>query len=374
MSRPKPDEGAPVAPRRLLHIIAANRWGEPWRHALDVCRHFSLMGWSVTAYTRDAKAIDTRFRQARIDLRHCALRGFFDISSTLHLVRDLRRERPGTIVHVHRYRDAFAVLLARKIARRKDIRVVSTRHKLNPGADNWLARRIYRNLDAQVFISAAVRERFLDSWRDRPLPFPAGRLHTIPPAANLEVTDIVPEPGKGPKIVLCKSDLVPGNGLETMIDAMSTLRGLKTRLWIVGDGDPDYIDTLRRRAQVLGVMDMIDWKLRPADPSALIDDCHVAVDPSVIPCPFGPAHIEYMAHGRPQVLSSSVSPSEHVASGREAIIVPPSQGAALGNALKTLIEDPAKRRRMGEEARRTFDSHFSWQKCANRLQRLYRNL
>ena len=89
---------------------------------------------------------------------------------------------------------------------------------------------------------------------------------------------------------------------------------------------------------------------------------------------FRAAHIEYMAHGRPQVLSSSVSPSEHVASGREAIIVPPSQGAALGNALKTLIEDPATRRRMGEEARRTFDSHFSWQKCANRLQRLYRNL
>lgn len=370
----KPNEVAAVAPRRLLHIIAANRWGEPWRHALDVCRHFSLMGWSVTAYTRDAKAIDTRFRQARIDLRHCALRGFFDISSTLHLVRDLRRERSGTIVHVHRYRDAFAVLLARKIGRRKDIRVVSTRHKLHPGADNWLARRIYRNLDAQVFISTAVRERFLDSWRDRQLPFSAGRLHTIPPAANLEVTDVVPEPEKGPRIVLCKSDLVPGNGLETMIDAMSTLRGLKTRLWIVGDGDPDYIDTLRRRAQVLGVMDMIDWKLRPTDPSAFIDDCHVAVDPSVIPCPFGPAHIEYMAHGRPQVLSSSVSPSEHVASGREAIIVPPSQGAALGNALKTLIEDPALRCRMGEEARRTFDSHFSWQKCANRLQRLYRNL
>lgn len=361
-------------PLRLIHIVAANRWGEPWRHALDVCRHFSKLGWSVTAYTRDANAIDRRFKTAGIDLRHCPLRGFFDISSTLQLVRDLKLERRGTIVHVHRYRDAFAVLLARKLAARKDIRVVSTRHKLKLGADHWLARRIYRNLDAQIFISRAVRERFLDTWRDQEYPFPKGRLHTIPPAANLQIENTVPEPSKGPRVVLCKCDLIPGNGVETIIDAMRGLKGKKTRLWIVGTGDADYIDSLRRRAQACDVMEMIDWKLRSSNPSDYIDECHIAVDPSIIACPFGPAHIEYMAHGRVQILSASVSPSEHVIDGKDVIIVPPSQAAALEQALLKLVEDNDLRQKMGAQARMSYEMYFSWEKCALRLKKLYQNV
>lgn len=359
---------------RLIHIIGANRWGQPWRHALDVCRHFKSCGWSITAYTRDAQAIDSRFREYGIDLRHSPLRGFFDIYAAIQLAGDLKAERKGTIVHVHRYRDAFAVLLARKIAGRKDIRVVSTRHKLKPGANNSLARRIYRNLDAQIFISKAVRDRFISTWADESLPFPGERMHIITPTVNIDIPDPSPEPEKGPKIMLCKTPLEPGTGLECLIDALPSLRGLKARLWIVGQGDADYTDSLRRRAQVRGVMDMIDWKLRVADASDIIDHCHIAVDPAIDPSPFGPPHIEYMAHQRPMVISTAVSPSEYVDDSNQALLIPPGDAAALGHALRRLIDDPQLRTSIARNARNTFLSHFAWADCAATLRDLYTSL
>lgn len=359
---------------RLIHIIAANRWEQPWRHALDVCRHFRDAGWSVTAYTRDAKAIDSRFHSAGIDLRHSPLRGFLDIYAAFQLARDLRRERLGTIVHVHRYRDAFAVLLARKLARRKDIKVVSTRHKLRRGATHALARRIYRNLDAQIFISNEVRDRFLSAWPDGHLPFPPQRMHVLTPTVNLGDIAPLPEPQRGPRVILCNTSLKPGTGLETLIDAMPALQGRKTRLRIVGDGDTDYIDSLRRRAQMRGVMEMIDWNLRPEANTPLMENCHISVDPTLLPTPFGPTHIECMALGRAQVLSSAISTGEHIAPHSQVMVFPAGDASALGAILVELVDKPELRTSLVQSALDTYGCYFSWHQCVGHLQQLYTRL
>lgn len=359
---------------RLIHIIGANRWREPWRHALDVCRHFRDAGWSVTAYTRDAQAIDTRFREAGIDLRHSPLRGMFDIYSAFQLAADLRRERKDTIIHVHRYRDAFAVLLARKLARRPDIRVVSTCHTMKRGAAHSIARRIYRNLDAQLFVSEAVFDRFLSTWNGGNYPFDMTRTHVVVPAVRVDMDAPPPEPDKGPKVVMCRAAMEPGNGLETLIDAIVALRGRKTRLWLVGQGDTDYIDTLRRRAQARGVMEMIDWKVRVNDVTPLIEQSHLSVDPSTTGVSFGPSHIETMAFGRPQILSSAISPPECVVAGRDVDIVPRGDAGALGKALTSLVTDADRRATLGNNAFKTYNEHLSWRLTAPLLEEIYRSL
>lgn len=77
------------------------------------------------AITRDAKVIDDLFRQAGVSLTHSPLRGFFDPASVLILARILRDvPRDRTYVHVHRYRDAFTVLLAKRLVKRPDVRVI----------------------------------------------------------------------------------------------------------------------------------------------------------------------------------------------------------------------------------------------------------
>ena len=94
--------------------------------------------------------------------------------------------------------------------------------------------------------------------------------------------------------------LIPGKGLEVLIDAMSLLKRTKIRLKIVGTGQPDYVDSLRRRALTREVMDMIDWHKHTKRPLDIIGGCHFGVLPSVKEEAFGLANLEYMASGRPR--------------------------------------------------------------------------
>lgn len=109
--------------------------------------------------TRDAKIVDDPFRRAGIRLLHAPLRGFFDPASAVILARTLRNlPRDRSYVHVHRYRDAFTVLLAKRLVKRPDIRVISTRHKVFPGRNSWLFRRIYNKINGHIFVSQTDRK------------------------------------------------------------------------------------------------------------------------------------------------------------------------------------------------------------------------
>ena len=138
---------------RLIHILSSSFWGGREEYALDICRGFSEMGWRVSVFTRDMAAIDTPFRAHGVRVRHLPLRGYADLATVVSLSHHLRHTDALTVVHTHKYRDAFLALLARKLSRRRDVRVVLTCHRVRPGRDTWLARRICRNLHALVFVS-----------------------------------------------------------------------------------------------------------------------------------------------------------------------------------------------------------------------------
>ena len=215
------------------------------------------------------------------------------------LRRGVTRLPQGTVMHTHRYRDAMLTLMARRLAGRKDICVVNTRHIVRRGRDSWLYRRMYRNLDARIFVSEAARERFLSARGGREACRSRANASTsLHNSINVPLSGAFPEPEKGPVIAVFHGPLRPGKGLETLIDALPRLKGARTRLRIVGTGHPDYIDALRNRAQARGAMEMIDWHKHTPDPHPLIRESHFGVLPSVVSEAFGLTNIEYMANGR----------------------------------------------------------------------------
>lgn len=364
-----------MAPRpELIHVVGGMRWGGPQRYALDICRHFSAEGWKVTAFTLDARAVDLPFEEARIRLRHAPLSGMFDIPSAIMLARMMRRIPVGMgVVHTGRFRDAFIALLARKIARRKDIRVIHTAHSMVRGRDTALARRTYRNLDAIIFPSRQAALRFRSTWSDRnlPIPFPERLLKVIHPSLLIQNSGMSPEPERGPVVAMFHGPLTPGKGIETLIDALPLLGDVKLRLRLVGTGEPDYVDSLRRRAQARGVMEVIDWKKYTPDPLPLIAESHFGVLPSVKEEALGMANMEYMAHGRPQICCGRGSQREYLTDSEEALIVPPGDATALAAAMRQLATDPDLRRRLGANALSTFISRLAWPHFISRLQPLY---
>lgn len=357
--------------RRLIHIVSSNTWSGRERYALDVCRSFALRGWSVTAYTRDALAVDKHFHDAGIDLRHAPLGGYYDFPSAWLLSRDFKHEERGAIVHVHKYKDAFTAVLARKLCGRSDIRIVMTRHLAKKAVDTWLYRRIYRNLNAHIFVSKLAMQKFLQTWKGRELPFDEHQLYMLHNSIISTVASPEEEPSLGPKIAMFHGRLSPEKGVETLIDALPELKNKRTRLWIVGTGDPDYVDSLKRRALSLDVLDMIDWKGYVKDVHEIIPLCHYGVLPSVWEEPFGLANLEYMAHGRPQICTDNGAQSEYLTDGTDALMVKPSNSTALASAMIKLSESDLLRKQMGDAAYRKFSAELSWQPFCNALEKIY---
>ena len=355
----------------LIHILRANRWGGIERYAFDICLHFRKKGWNVMALTRDAKAVDSMFLKAEIKRIHAPLYGRWDVTSIRLLARTIKESHGPVIIHAHGFTNVFTALAARKLSGRKDTRIIMTRHKVKKAVDSWLLRRIYRNVDAMVFVSRAARDRFLSTWHGRELPFPATRVHVIHNSINAVNPEYSEPTQPRPLTAMFHGQLKSGKGLEYLIDAMALLKGKRIRLRIVGSGTPDYVDKLRRRAISRGVMEMIDWHKHTDDPIPLIRDCDFGVLPSVEEEAFGLANLEYMAAGRPQVCTSNGAQPEYITDGWEGLLIPPGNAAFLAENMSRLAADKELRLAMGKRALETFNQRLSWHSFISRLEQLY---
>ncbi len=354
----------------LLHIIPSNKWGGVQTYAYDICRHYHDRGWNVAALTRNAVNIDSRFSETGIRLLHAPVGGFFDINSILTLARELKKTPQGKCtVHVHRYRDAFTALLAKRIARRHDIRIVSTRHNVRHGRNTFFFRKMYGMVDAHIFVSRLAYDRFINGFP--PVKLPEGRSFILHNSLNI-VNEQKTFP-QGPVIVMFLGPVVAGKGLETLIDAMVKLRDLKARLRIYGSGNPDFVDSMRRRAINRGVMDSIDWNLRLPGPWAdtCASDCHIGVVPSVEMEACGMANIRFMAAGRPQVTTGIGAQTEYLEEDKTALFVPPADAGALADAIRRLASDQALRERMGLQALKDYSERLSWKHFTDELDKIY---
>ena len=359
--------------RHLIHLVPSNRWGSLQRYACDICRHFLNNGWHVTAVTRDARVVDERFRREGITLRHAPLRGLIDPTSVLRLARLFREipDREG-VIHVHRYRDAFTALVAKRIAKRPDLTIICTQHTVEPAHDSRLLRLIYNKIDAHIFVSHAAHREFFSTWEGTGrCPIPERRVHFIPNSINRDFPSPPPAPEKGPVIAICHGPVVSGKGIETVIDALSFLKGIKMRLRIAGPGNPDYLDTLRRRAMKLGVMDLIDWKIAPDMDSRLIYESHFAIHPSITKEVFGMPNLHTMACGRPQICTTSGAQPEYLEDDKTAIFVPAADPEKMADAMRKLIGNPDLRAEIGKNAYETYTARLSWPVFIRELEKLY---
>ncbi|MCM1378359.1 MAG: glycosyltransferase family 4 protein [Clostridium sp.] len=353
--------------RTLIHILGSNTWGGPERYAYDICRHFRSRGWRVRVVTRDVALLDSRFSQAGISLRHAPLRNYPDVFSALILRSTfLKIPRGEGIVHVHNHHDALTAIIARKLSRRSDIRIVFTRHKGVRGKDSWLRSFIYRQIDAFLFVSEFSRRRFLAAWPDGNYPFDIA--HTfVGYNSFFEEHSPLEEPTRGPITALYHGRLKAGKGLETLIDALALLKNTRMRVKIAGTGDPDYCDALRRRAVNRGVMEKIDWVKSNGDSLQYIRDSHFGVFPSVEPEAFGMAGLEMMACGRPQISTLTGGEKEFLEAGVDALEVRPTDASSLAEAMRRLATDADLRKEMGNAAAGKYNIRFSWPHFVHRL-------
>lgn len=358
--------------KSLLHIIPSNKWGGIQTYALDICRHYRSLGWDVTALTRNAVGVDARFAEHDVKLVHAPITGFFNLNSARVLSRVIRDfPKEGGVIHVHRYRDAFTAVLAKKLAKRPDIRVVATRHTVRPGRDSFIFRKLYTMIDAHIFVSDMAYNAFRRA-RKYTIALPDNSVYILRNSLNIPDSAPKAEPTAGPVIALYQGPVVKGKGLETLIDALGQLRGVRVRLRICGPGNPDYLDILRRRAMSRGVMEQIDWNAKATPSPELAAEAHFGVIPSIEREACGIGSITFMAAGRAQVATSNGAQSEYLEQERTALLVPPADANALAEAIRRLASDPQLRLNLGHEAHSIYSRLLSWPHFIATLDKIYK--
>lgn len=312
-------------------------------------------GHSVTVYTRDAKAVDTMMQEAGIGIRHLPFTPLYTLHAARGLARDLRQEADKCVIICQSMQLLAVAAMACRLAGRRDFRRVLVQHKMRRPRVNPLARIIISSANVMIFSSESARRLFRKSWRKTPLA--AYKMHVVHNSVNIDA-DSRTISRKGPAIALYKGTISPGRGLETLLEAMTALRGHRVRLVIIGKGNSDYIDFLRRMAINIGIMDLIAWKINPstAEQLAIMQKADFGVFPYGSDDAFGFPNIEIMALAMPQIITATPVAAEYIGPRGGAIYVPADDPTALAEAMRTLASDSEIMARCGESARARFNT------------------
>jgi UDP-glucose:(heptosyl)LPS alpha-1,3-glucosyltransferase len=121
-------------------------------------------------------------------------------------------------------------------------------------------------------------------------------------------------------------------GLATAVEAMAVLGDPRSRLVVIGKGDPGPYQELAARH---GVAEQVIW----LGPRPDVERWYAAADAAVLPSryePFGNVHLEALASGLPIVTSVTAGGSEVVRVGVNGFIVDPKDPRAVAGGLAEL--------------------------------------
>ena len=334
------------------------------RHG-DAGKEYGNRGWSISEYPISRFASLTAGRQM------------------LRLSRELRVRRPDVLHSYNFYANVFSIPAARLagvpciVASIRDMGVYMS--PMQKRVQRWvceLADRIVVNADA-------IRNWLIDEG------YPSGKIRVIRNGARLPAS--VPEnmrskvraelgiPDTG-KVVIMVSRLNPKKGIENLLDAAPEVLSRVPSAWFVIVGDivlestgqeASYSKRLAGRARELGIAERVLFTGLRRDVPRLLSAADISVLPSLsegLPN----AVIEAMAAGLPVVATSVGGIPELIQQGRNGMLVPPGDTAALAESLATVLSNPFLSRRLGEAARLRIQAGFSFEKMFRETVALYR--
>jgi D-inositol-3-phosphate glycosyltransferase len=264
------------------------------------------------------------------------------------------------IIHIQKPYDLGPALLARRFG---GARVVLGCHgeDFYPG-DTLLAPRVDAAVSCSRFNARTVAARYgfeptvvfngIDTSLFRPTA----------PDPNIVRTD-------GTPLLLWVGRLQPWKGVDIALRALQEIP--RAHLMIVGDGETRA--DLERLAQELGLAERV--RFLGALPRERLPSIYAAADlllaTSFASETFGIGLVEAQACGLPVVASRFGGFPEVIDEGHTGLLVPPRDPTALAAAVRTLLNDPERRRAMADAAP-GWAAQFSWSAVADRVEAAYR--
>lgn len=180
--------------------------------------------------------------------------------------------------------------------------------------------------------------------------------------------------------VVSVSRLVPRKGMDTLVRSAALLAGVREDLQVVIAGRGRDRRRLTRLATRVGAPVRLAGRLSDDDLVAL----YGCADVFAMLCRtrwrgleqegFGIVFLEAAAAGVPQVAGRSGGAHEAVADGETGIVLDPATPQSAAEAIGALLDDGARRTKMGGAARRRAEADFSYDILAGQLSRALHNM
>ncbi len=232
-----------------------------------------------------------------------------------------------------------------------------------------LIREFFRSADRVVVLSGFWRRFALDG-----LQLDATKVVEIPNGAPIAIKEPPKRRvGEATQIAFL-GEVGSRKGIDVLINALAELGPdfAKWRLVVGGNGE---VAAAAERIAACGLADrveMLGWVSEDQ-----VDQILRASDIFVLPsrAENQPVSIlEAMARAIPVVSTTVGAIPEQVVHGETGLLVPAGDSKALAAALKTLIEDPDLRSRMGAAGHARFMAQFSAAACGDNFAKLYRDM
>jgi glycosyltransferase involved in cell wall biosynthesis len=180
--------------------------------------------------------------------------------------------------------------------------------------------------------------------------------------------DVVPERDSGgPCRILFLGVVCERKGIDTLLAALALLPG-DAAAWQVSIAGAGDVETYRLEAHQRGLGDRVNFLgwVEEGRARRLLAESDVLTLPSTnegLPM----AILEGMSYGLPVVATPVGSVGDAVVDGETGRLVPVGNPEALAAALRSLVEDRALRRELGQKARRRYETHFEFSAFTTKL-------
>lgn len=301
------------------------------------------------------------------------------------LLRRLARTLRPDVVHLH-FCVIFSLLpLALRAGGARN--VIATEHISLPFATRSLPRDVAARLRNGVCLGAVRKILAVSDYVRRRLVVsdhvPASLVDVLYNGVDLSRFRPVAESARAIRarlglppdgeVVTSVGQLIDFKGLDYLIDAAALLR-TRPGLTVLVVGDGDRRDALAAQIDRLGLAGRVRLLGKRDDVHALLAASDLFVCPSVWDEALGYVILEAMAVGLPAVASRVGGIPEVVREGETGLLVPPRDATALAGAIASLLDDPARRRAMGQAGRRIVGEDFSMERAIAATVDLYAGL